>query len=75
MGLFPDLRPFSIGMTDAQRAEHTPGVGIQTDGVKSFTTQHMNLTRSLADVYDIRRYDTVRQQGWIWVRRDTGRAD
>lgn len=68
-------RMMRLALTDAERAAFTPGVGIQTDGVKQFTTRHMNLTRSLAHVYDIRRYDTVRNQGWIWVRRDTGRAD
>ena len=47
-----------IGMTDAEREQHTPGRGIRTPGKGSSTTGHLNLTRSLADVYDIRLVHT-----------------
>lgn len=68
--------PHRIGLTKLERLNFVPqGVGVETDGVKQFTTRHMNLTRSLADVYDIRPYDTVRMHGWRWINRRTGRED
>lgn len=70
---------FRIAMTPAERAQFTPGVGIQTDGVKQFTTRHMNLTRSLAHVYDIQervvRNQVVTSIRHIWINRDTGREE
>lgn len=47
-----------IGLTDAEREQHTPGRGIRTPGKGKSTTEHCNLTRSLADVYDIRLVHT-----------------
>lgn len=66
-----------LGMTDAERAQHVPGTGVATDGVKQFTIRHMNLTRSLRDVYDIRPQWGGERSGmrFIWINRDTGRPD
>ena len=51
--MFREVNPHRIGMTDAEREQHISGRGISTPGKGSTTTGHLNLTRSLADIYDI----------------------
>lgn len=76
MAFYPSYVP-RIAMTDEQRARHVPGTGVMTNGVKKFTDAHMNLSRSLSDVYDIKRKWLGSQTGnvWVWINRDTGREE
>lgn len=70
--------PHRIGLTDAERAVFVPGRAVKTDGVKKFTTRHMNLTRSLGDLFDIKLRQNGTDRGvaggkpvfhWVWLRK------
>ena len=69
-----------IGMTDAEREQHTPGRGIRTPGKGRWTNEHMNLERSLADVYDIQLRKNRGGRAdkpvfyWVWVPRKSSDA-
>ncbi len=75
MPIYPnDTNPYRIGLTDAERAVHVPGRGIETFGVGVRTIAHMNITRSLRDVYEIRSRWQGERTGLVfdWINRDTG---
>lgn len=63
-------REFRLAMSPAERAAHVPGTGVQL-----FNGKMPLLRRSLADVYDIQNFDKKRKVGWVWINRDSGRAD
>lgn len=41
--------------------------GVKTNGIGKKTIAHLNLTRSLADVYDIRKQWTGNGNAWVWT--------
>lgn len=63
--------PFTLAMTPAERAAHVPGTGVQTPGVGSYTSAHLNLKRSLADCYDIVPVYIGAKSvlSWKWLRK------
>lgn len=57
-------RRFRIGMSDEERANHEPGRGIDPT-----REEHLNLTRSLADAFDVRWVWWGGGNGWKWEPR------
>ena len=55
-----------LALTDAEREVFSPGVAVQTDGVKQFTTRHMNLNRTLVtfDAWAPRRCRRCKSTNW-----------
>lgn len=59
-----EARRFRIGMTDEERANHKPGRGIDPT-----REDHLNRTRSLADVYRIYVWWNGHTNLWKWEPR------
>lgn len=57
-------RRFRIGMTDEERANHEPGRGIDPT-----REDHLNLTRSLADIFRVYRTWNGHTNLWKWDPR------